>query len=200
MLTTFKNVSTSLFNWKMLIWIVFKTNVNLDVDQSELTSFLNFSYAKFFLTLVFRKFWIAFPAIFMRSLSFSFKLFCSPGISDMHTLFCLWKLISKLSISLIIEISVISSSLFSWNVVLSSKPKRLTSPSTCDEDTFIFFPSTHNVCVFIWSYFIISNICVNIPGAISDTCTAADCERTDMSGTEQIIVLSIGLHKHFEVL
>jgi hypothetical protein len=33
-----------------------------------------------------------------------------------------------------------------------------------------------------------------------DTCTAADCERTDMSGTEKIIVLSIGLNKLFEVL
>jgi hypothetical protein len=41
---------------------------------------------------------------------------------------------------------------------------------------------------------------MNIPGAISDTCTAADCERTDMSGTAKFIVVSIGLYKLFEVL
>jgi hypothetical protein len=34
---------------------------------------LNFSNAKFFLTLVFRKLWIAFPAIFMSSLKFFFQ-------------------------------------------------------------------------------------------------------------------------------
>jgi hypothetical protein len=35
----------------MLVWMALKTNVNLDVDQSEPASFLNLSNAIFFLTL-----------------------------------------------------------------------------------------------------------------------------------------------------
>jgi hypothetical protein len=40
----------------MLVWIALKTNVNLNVAQSDPASFLNFSNAKFFLTFVFCKF------------------------------------------------------------------------------------------------------------------------------------------------